>query len=192
MPRAYPKEAFSIGTNQNKGTPTPQYGVPPPQGNQAMPVQQPSLTTPTATPQFYNPMAFGAAPPTTVPTPAYSNQPTTPVAYAAPTTVATAPALEPLSQGVVAPVVPSTFTSNVNAPPVSAIPQQNQGPRHAPPPTADAIAPPPSAEANMNNPPSAIPNLAPGGSTQMRGKRPLISDNMPLGSRSPVSLTYVI
>ena len=154
MPRAYPKGAFAIGSNPQQNNPAPYAPVPPgPAANQG---QQPAQGN---TPQFYNPQTFGVAPPAQnnpppqnynfVPSPANA----APATYATPTTVATAPDLEPLPQTNIAPISRAPEQRTVAPPPTAGA--VNTGPRHAPPPS-DPIG-------QGNSPITQVP--------QLRGKR---------------------
>lgn len=198
MPRAYPKEAFAIGTNPTTGNAPPSgitnpVNTPPPSTQQGY-----NMNQPISTPQFYNPQAFGAAPPVSTPIPSGNqgnfgvNQPPSfdqssqSVSYATTTTNAVAPTLQPLPQTDLTSTFSNPNTQHVRgtAPPTMQVSQTNQGPRHAPPPTSDNTN-------TTSNVPSHTPptSLAPASKVSMvRGKRPIMESNNPsLGSRSPVS-----
>ena len=177
MGRSYPKEAYSIGTSQN------QQGT----GQQAYAPPNPMATTPTqqmpANPQLYNPQTFGiqsqqaqgsgVVPPT--------NTPATPVSFASPTTVATAPALDPMPETDITANFKKPTHQTGSAPPPFNPAVVNSGPRHSPPPAVD------QPNGNDQQPTTNTANNPP--QQQLRGKRILQPEpkNPALASRSPVS-----
>lgn len=171
MGRKYAKEAFSIGSSQSRQTNQPNQPYAPGPPNQPYNPQQAQQTNVQGTmqpaaPQFYNPQTFGHTP---VPTynPNISGQQAGQVTYAASTTVATAPSLDPLPQSDLTSQFQAPMRPVVNVPPPA---PANVGPRHEPPPTSE--------QGTQTNTQQQV----------TRGKRPVLAptSNPSLGSRSPV------
>jgi len=147
-------------------------------------------TTPTqqmpANPQLYNPQTFGiqsqqaqgsgVVPPT--------NNPATPVSFASPTTVATAPALDPMPETDITANFKKPTHQTGSAPPPFNPAVVNSGPRHSPPPAVD------QPNGNDQQPTTNTANNPP--QQQLRGKRILQPEpkNPALASRSPTLSEY--